>query len=262
MSDIAFESFVSKQRPVQAVRVTPINIKDLAEECGGELRHDGEKESNYSRDYIKVNVQWARDKRQTEAHVGDWLVKQGKSWKIFQDHNFRNSFELADGRAITPGNTPRGPVSEGRRPQKKRGKPNQGPKGKGPTPAHMPKKRAEQPAAIPADEARREVLAGELADLIMNGASQAEISKKVNSNLVEMGVDPELAEQTTAKIEKAGKSEVTVEEHFAKIEEPKATELHRIHADGVDVIDGNGNTIDTLPAPKTISLTELNKGAE
>lgn len=117
------QDFVRKQFPVQAVRVTVLNIAQLTEVCGGELKHDGEKEGNFSRDYIQVPVRNAIHENQTKAHVGDWLVKQGRTFKVYKDKGFRAMFESKDGKPV-PGShaQPR-------------------PKAKGPNPGNMPKKR-------------------------------------------------------------------------------------------------------------------------
>lgn len=124
-----FENFVRKQFPVQAVRVTPQNIEELAESCGGKIMHDGEKEGNFSRDYIKVLVQYPKNERQTQAHIGDWLVKQGRNYKVYLDPAFRATFEYPNGESLPGGN----PNRKNRGPQKKHHP-------QGPSPANMPKK--------------------------------------------------------------------------------------------------------------------------
>lgn len=95
-----FQSFVRKQFPVQAARVTPLNIEELAEFCGGRLMHDGEKDGQFSRDYIKVRVAFPLNEEQTKARVGDWLVKQGRNFKVYKDRAFRNTFETKDGTPV------------------------------------------------------------------------------------------------------------------------------------------------------------------
>lgn len=124
-----FEDYVRKQFPVQAARVTPQNIEELAEACGGKIMHDGEKEGNFSRDYIKVLVQYPKNDRQTQAHVGDWLVKQGRNYKVYLDKAFRATFEFPNGESLPGGNQQRR-NNQGQQKQRHRG----------PSPANMPKK--------------------------------------------------------------------------------------------------------------------------
>lgn len=119
---VRLHSFVRKQFPVQAIRVTPANIEELAAFCGGELKHDGEKEGNFSRDYIKVDAKGARTEEQTKARVGDWLVKQGRTWKVYKDKAFRSAFEsknrvTVEADAPTPANMPATKPMEVRSPE-------------------------------------------------------------------------------------------------------------------------------------------------
>lgn len=117
-----FQGFQRKTFSVRAARVSPLNIEELAKECGGKLMHDGEKDGNLSRDYIKVRVQYPLNDDQTKARVGDWLVKQGRNWKVYKDKAFRNTFEYPDGTQVAA------------EPPKKQ---------ESPSPAVMPKKLAE-----------------------------------------------------------------------------------------------------------------------
>lgn len=116
-----FSNYVRKQFTVSAVRVTPMNIDRLARECDGRIM-EGDKEGNFSRKFIKVRVAFANSERQTEAHIGDWLVRNGRDWKVYTDKAFRKTFEHKDGT----------PVEAAQMPAKQR-----------PTPAQMPKKRTD-----------------------------------------------------------------------------------------------------------------------
>ena len=120
------QDFVRKQFPVQAVQVSPNNIDQMATAVKGEVKHDGDKEGNFSRTYIDVPVRKPINKRQTQAYIGDWIVKQGKTFKVYPDKNFHQQFE-----------TKNGVVTQKPRPNPK----NHGKVGKGPNPASMPKKR-------------------------------------------------------------------------------------------------------------------------
>lgn len=89
-------NYVRKQFPVRAARVTPMNLEELAKWCGGQIK-EGEKEGNFSRKFIKVRVAFPVSDRQTEARVGDWLVKSGRLFKVYNDKAFRRTFHHEDG---------------------------------------------------------------------------------------------------------------------------------------------------------------------
>lgn len=99
MSDL-FEGFVRKQFRVRAVRVNPLNIKEVAKACKGRIMHDGSKENQFSRDYIRVRVIMPLNDEQTKARIGDWVVQQGKTFKVFKDDAFRRTFEYPDGQSV------------------------------------------------------------------------------------------------------------------------------------------------------------------
>lgn len=146
MSDL-FQSFNRKPFNVTAARVTPLNIEELAEACGGTIMHDGDKEGNFSRDYIKVRVAFPLNEEQTRARIGDWLVKQGRTFKVYKDKPFRSTFEMLDGSPV-PG---QGSRRESAPEQKGRSDHNviqnsPATKPTGPSPANMPKKLAETPS--------------------------------------------------------------------------------------------------------------------
>ena len=101
--------YVRKQFPVQAQRVTPLNIEKLAKWCGGKIKHDGNKEGNFSRDYIQVRVSQPAKPEHTQAKVGTWIVKSGRTWKVYNDTAFRKTFERSDGTPVG-NNDPEQPV--------------------------------------------------------------------------------------------------------------------------------------------------------
>lgn len=92
MSSVETQRFVRKSFPVEAIQVTPENLKQIAKWCGGQVRHDGDKEGHLSRDYIKVRVAYPINDRQTQAFLGDWVLKSGKSFKVYTNAAFENSF--------------------------------------------------------------------------------------------------------------------------------------------------------------------------
>lgn len=90
------QQFVRKSFPVEAVQVTPDNMKDVAKWCVGQIMSDGEKEGHLSREYIKVRVAYPINERQTQAFLGDWVLKSGKSFKVYTNSAFEKSFEAKE----------------------------------------------------------------------------------------------------------------------------------------------------------------------
>lgn len=92
MARVQTQTFHRKSFPVQAVQINPENMEDVARWCGGTIEHDGEKEGHLSRDYIKVRVAYPINERQTQAYLGDWVLKSGKSFKVYTNAAFEKSF--------------------------------------------------------------------------------------------------------------------------------------------------------------------------
>lgn len=89
---IKTQKFARKSFPVDAVQVTPENMEDVAKWCAGTIMHDGDKEGHLSRDYISVRVAYPINPRQTQAYLGDWVLKSGKSFKVYTNSAFEKSF--------------------------------------------------------------------------------------------------------------------------------------------------------------------------
>lgn len=77
--------FVRNSFEVEAVRVLPEIIAEIAEWCGGEVTN-AEHVKNV---YIKVPVPGAANCRQTIACSGDWVVKSAKGFRVLCDKSFR-----------------------------------------------------------------------------------------------------------------------------------------------------------------------------
>ena len=92
-ANLETSKYLRKQFPVDAVQVTPDNMESVAKWSGGSIKENGEKEGHLSRKYIKVNVFNAKDEKQTQADLGDWVLKSGNSIKVYTDKAFRKSFE-------------------------------------------------------------------------------------------------------------------------------------------------------------------------
>jgi len=86
------KKFHRKSFPVDAIQVTPENMEQVARWCAGTIMHDGDKEGHLSRDYIKVRVAYPKDERQTQAYLGDWVLKSGRSFKVYTNSAFEKSF--------------------------------------------------------------------------------------------------------------------------------------------------------------------------
>lgn len=80
--------FARKPFYVDAVRVTTENVEDVAKWCNGELRRSTEGAS-----FIKVRVNRPLTTRQTEAHVGDWVLYSANGYKVYTQKAFDKSFE-------------------------------------------------------------------------------------------------------------------------------------------------------------------------
>lgn len=84
--------YTRKTFAVDAVQVDDTNMEEVAAWCGGNiLEEDGRK-------YIKVEVTGRQpiDERQTQAFVGDWVLKAAQGFKVYLQRAFANSFELSE----------------------------------------------------------------------------------------------------------------------------------------------------------------------
>lgn len=76
---------------IDVVQVGPENEAAVAEWCGGEI-HATPPEQGLKR-YIKVDVPGAKNKRQTMAFHGDWILSNGKGWKVYTTDALWRDFE-------------------------------------------------------------------------------------------------------------------------------------------------------------------------
>lgn len=93
---VEFEDYSRKPFHVKVVQITPMNMEELAEICGGTIHEFEAKEGEIYRKFIQVPVRRPLNKRQSEGHVGDWLTKQGSTYKVYQDKQFRQQFNRRD----------------------------------------------------------------------------------------------------------------------------------------------------------------------
>lgn len=90
------QTYVRKQFPVQAVEVTAENMKDVAEWCGGKIQPLINTGASVIAEHIKVRATSPRTPRQTQAFVGDYVLKSPMGTKVYTEKAFRNSFELKE----------------------------------------------------------------------------------------------------------------------------------------------------------------------
>lgn len=82
------DKYARRSFEIEAVRVTKDNMLEIMKWCDGSVFTGDDKDDMY----IKVSTQ-GRTERQTRAYVGDWVLKMGKSFKIYTDKSFRKCFE-------------------------------------------------------------------------------------------------------------------------------------------------------------------------
>jgi hypothetical protein len=81
------KKFVRRPMVVEGVEVTADNIQDVANWCNGQVRTSGKRGR-----YIKVPVKRALRDRQTMAYVGDWVLKAGSGFKVYNPKAFKGMF--------------------------------------------------------------------------------------------------------------------------------------------------------------------------
>lgn len=95
------EKYIRKPFEVEAIEVTPGNIHDVAEWCGGTVETDTEGPRKGDQEYIKVNVKKPLSIRQTHAYHGDWVLlatsggpETGPAgFKVYTPKAFTTSFQ-------------------------------------------------------------------------------------------------------------------------------------------------------------------------
>lgn len=97
MKKIQSIKFVRKPIYVDAVRVTVENMPQVAEWCESAISTTTLRGRATSIPYIKVDVHRPASPRQTQAFVGDWVLKSNTGFKVYQDAPFHDSFERAIG---------------------------------------------------------------------------------------------------------------------------------------------------------------------
>lgn len=88
---LQIEQFRRKTFNVDAIQVTPDNIDEVAEWCGGDVRTEQQKGKNVK--FVKVRVYKALDDEQTKAFVGNFVVYMGSGYKVYKYNAFMRTFE-------------------------------------------------------------------------------------------------------------------------------------------------------------------------
>lgn len=90
--------FQRKPFEVEAVQVTEQNFDEVATWCGGAIVTEQETKDTLvetpPRRYISVDVARPLSRRQTEAHVGDWILYASKGFKVYSNRPFLKNFEV------------------------------------------------------------------------------------------------------------------------------------------------------------------------
>lgn len=84
--------YVRKIVTIDAVQVTEAAMNEISTWCGGKIIVDFE---DPTKTHVKVRVIKPQDERQTQAFVGDWILKLGKSFKVYTDDAFKKGFDPA-----------------------------------------------------------------------------------------------------------------------------------------------------------------------
>jgi hypothetical protein len=94
---LQIENYVRKPFAVKAVEVTPQNIYEVAQWCGGEVQKIRKGSAGVQK-FIKIDVKRALNERQTEAHYGDWVLlpqneEPGATFKVYTPKAFVGTFD-------------------------------------------------------------------------------------------------------------------------------------------------------------------------
>lgn len=92
-SKMDIQKFVRRSFAVKGVQVTIENVNEVAEWAEGVVQFD---DINHSKFFIKINVKHALNERQTQAHVGDWVLSTKKGYKVYTDRAFKANFKAHD----------------------------------------------------------------------------------------------------------------------------------------------------------------------
>lgn len=100
---ILTERFIRKPIYVEAIKVEPENLVEVARWCQGEIRDKGNDEivplgadvTDVSSYYIRVRVHNPRSPKQAQASVGDWILYTDRGYKVYTEQAFKGAFDPA-----------------------------------------------------------------------------------------------------------------------------------------------------------------------
>lgn len=90
------QEYIRRPLVVLAEEVTEENMEAVATWCGGDIRTSGPSEEEGrpgEQKYIKVPVKRPLNNKQTQAYVGDWVLKAGSGFKVYTPKAFSSSFQ-------------------------------------------------------------------------------------------------------------------------------------------------------------------------
>lgn len=82
--------YQSVQRQVEAAQVTADNMVDMAGWANGTVKTD--QRDGKTIPYVQINAK-TRNTRFGKAYEGDWIVKMGRSYRVYPDQEFKRNFE-------------------------------------------------------------------------------------------------------------------------------------------------------------------------
>lgn len=88
---LQIKKYTKKPYDVDGVQVTHENMGEVATWCEGEIQNESTSED--AKTFIKVNVFNAANDRQSQAFVGDWVLKSGNGFKVYTNKAFHNTFQ-------------------------------------------------------------------------------------------------------------------------------------------------------------------------
>lgn len=92
------KKYVRRPFAVEAVQVTPDNIKEVARWCGGRIKRTSTSHwtARAGQEYVKVRVNKPLNERQTMAYYGDWVLSAedgSNGFKVYTPKAFAMSFQ-------------------------------------------------------------------------------------------------------------------------------------------------------------------------
>ena len=86
------QKYIRRPFEVEGVQVTEDNIVEVCEWASGNIEVEGDLPG--SKRLIRIKVKHPLNARQTKAYPGDWVLKAGEGFKIYNEVAFDKSFEL------------------------------------------------------------------------------------------------------------------------------------------------------------------------